>query len=114
MNNEDNVFSYELVVKFEQDESGQLKWFVQPDALIINTQHVSYEELASEGAPLSFMGIRALWEVLRENLVVLALDKANMYLWKDTSRRQAQQSLPSLDDIEGTVAGDPDETVVIH
>jgi hypothetical protein len=114
MSNEDSGFSYELVIKFVQDENGQLTWFIQPDNSIVNTQHLSYEELASDGAPLAFMGIRALWEVLRENLVPLALDKANMYLWKDVCRRQAQQSLPGSDETKGEVDGDVVEGVVIH
>ena len=49
------------------------------------------------GAPLSALGIRALWELLAENLVLLVLEKANGHLWKERYRLQDQRCLPLQD-----------------
>jgi len=114
MSNENIVCSHELVVRLDQLEDGTVNWLVQPDAPIADTSHASFDELARAGAPLSAMGIRALWELLAESLVVLALEKANGYLWKENFRQVRQQCLPGPDDFEGTVTTDAEETVVIH
>ena len=113
MSNENIVCSHELVVRFDQLEDGSVNWLVQPDASIEDTSHASFDELAAAGAPLSAMGIRALWELLGENLVFLALEKANGYLWKELYRLQRQQRLPGPD-VDGLVGGEAGEGVVVH
>jgi len=114
MSNKKAVFSHQLVVRFDDDDDGRVSWTVRPDNVILDTMNASYEELAEAGVPLAALGIRALWELLGENLVVLALDRANNYLLKDRFRRLEQLSLPESDDIEGTVVSDSEENAVIH
>ena len=114
MSKEKAVFSHELVVRFDEDENRQVSWSVRPDNMILDTMNASYEELVEAGAPLSALGIRVLWELLGENLVVFALDRANNYLLNDYCRRLAQLSLPKSDDIEGTVMSDSAESTVVH
>ena len=114
MSNEKAIYTHQLVIQFEQGADHSVNWLVQADEAVTNTIHASYEELAEAGAPLAALGIRALWDLLGENLIHLALDKANGYLWKERYRQQSQQCLPGPDDIDGTVVGDSEEVVVIH
>ena len=114
MSNKKAVFSHELIVRFDEDDGRQVSWSVRPDDAILDTMNASYEELVKAGAPLSALGIRVLWELLGENLVVLALDRANNYLLQDYCRRLEQSSLPEFDDIEGNLVNDSEESAVIH
>ena len=114
MSNENIVCSHELTVRFDQLEDGSVNWLVQPNEAVANTTHASFEELTAAGAPLAALGIRALWELLGENMVELALDRANNYLLRDYFRQLEQLSLPELEDIEGTVVSDSEESAVIH
>jgi hypothetical protein len=122
MSNENIVCSHELIVRFDQLEDGTVNWLVQPSDAVANTTHASFEELTAAGAPLSALGIRALWELLGEKLITFALDKANGYLWKQAYKRLDQQVTPGsfavegelAGDIEGGVDGDIVEGVVIH
>ena len=114
MSNDKVVYSHQLVIRFEQDADNSVNWLIQADEAITNTSHASYEELAKAGAPLAALGIRALWDLMSEDLIHLVLDKANGYLWKECYRQQNQQSLSGPDDIDGTVVGDSEEAVVIH
>lgn len=108
------VHSHQLTVTFEQDSDNNLSWTVQADDAVSNTCHASYEELARAGAPLAALGIRALFDLLGEDMMSLVLDKANGHLWKECYRLQVQQHLPGSDDIDGTLASDSEESVVIH
>ena len=60
------------------------------------------------------LGIRALFDLLGEDMMSLVLDKANGHLWRECYRLQVQQHLPGSDDIDGTLASDSEESVVIH
>ncbi len=114
MSNENIVCSHELVVRFDQLEDGTVNWLVQPSDAVANTTHASFDELATAGAPLSALGIRALWELLGEKLIAFALDKANGYLWKEAFKQLDQRV--ALDSFagEGELAGDAEEAVVVH
>ncbi len=114
MSNNKVVYSHQLVIRFEQDADNTVSWFIQADEAVANTSHASYEELARARAPLAALGIRALWDLLGEDMIHLVLDKANGYLWKECYKQQSQQCLPGPDDIDGTVVGDSEEVVVIH
>ena len=114
MSNNNVVFSHELTVRFEQDADNVVSWTVQADDAVANTCHASFEELVEAGAPLAALGIRALFDLLGEDLIRLVLDKANGYLWKECYRLQSQRCLPGGDDVDGTLVGDSDEAVVIH
>ncbi len=76
MSNENIVCSHELIIRFDQLEDGSVNWLVQPSAAVANTSHASFEELIEAGAPLSALGIKALWELLGEKLIAFALEKA--------------------------------------
>ena len=114
MSNEKAIYSHQLVVRFDQDADNVVSWIVQTDDAVANTCHASYDELAGAGAPLAALGIRALFDLLGEDMINLVLDKANGYLWKECYRLQGQQCLPGSDDIDGTVVGDSEEGVVVH
>mgnify|MGYP001550869188 CR=1 FL=1 len=113
MSNENIVCSHELVVRFDQLKDGSLNWLIQPDEAVENTSHASFDELAEAGAPLSAMGIRALWEMLRENLVFLALEQANGHIWKAGYLQTRPKNLPEPD-VEGLDEGEALEGVVVH
>ena len=114
MSNENIVCTHELTVRFDQLEDGSVNWLVQPSEAVANTTHASFEELTEAGAPLAALGIRALWELLGENLIGFALDKANGHLWKAAFLRLDQQVSPDSLALEGELAGDVDESVVVH
>jgi hypothetical protein len=114
LSNDKAVYSHELVVRFEEDDNCQINWTVRPDSAILNTMDSSLEELVEEGAPLAALGIRVLWELLGENLVALALDRANNYRLMDYFKRLQQPSLSEFDGIEGTAVNDSEDSAVIH
>ena len=114
MSNDKAVYSHELTVRFEQDANHNLNWIIQADESISSTSHASYDELAEAGAPLAALGIRALFDLLGESLINLVLEKANGHLWKERYRQQIQQVLPVPDDVDGNLAGDSEEAVVVH
>ena len=114
MSNENIVCSHELIIRFDQLENGSVNWLVQPSDAVANTTHASFEEMIEAGAPLSALGIRALWELLGEKLIAFALDKANGYLWKDAFKRLDQQAALDSFAVEGELASDVDESTVIH
>jgi len=100
MNDKTVIGSNELTVRYELCEDGSVNWVVQADDMVACILHVDYDELARDGAPLTVLGTKALWELLGENIAVLALEKANGYLWKEHFRRASEQQLPVLDEVE--------------
>ena len=114
MSNENPVHVNELVVTFETDDQNNVSWKVRADDSVANTLHASFDELVRIGAPLSALGIRALFEMLCENLVVLALEKGNLYQCKEYIREHAEICPGRVDDIDGVVVSDALEGVVIH
>ena len=114
MSNNNVVLSHELTIRFDQDADNVVSWTVQADDAVANTCHASFEELVEAGAPLAALGIRALFDLLGEDLIRLVLDKANGYLWKECFRLQSQRCLPGADDVDAALVCDPEEGVVIH
>ena len=114
MSNENIVCSHELIVRFDQLDDGSVNWLVQPSEAVANTTHASFEELAAAGAPLAALGIRALWELLGEKLIGVALERANGYLWKEAYRRLDQQVAGDSFAVEGELASDDEGSVVVH
>ena len=114
MSNENIVYSHELTVRLDQMEDGTVNWLVQPDTAVENTSHASLDELAVAGAPLSALGIRVLWEMLGENLIFLALERANGHLWKRAFNELQQHLADDPFAVEGELAGDAEEPVVVH
>ncbi len=114
MSNENIVYANELTVRFEQDENGTVSWSVKPDAAVDQTSHASFDELAQAGAPLSALATRALWELLYQEIIAVALDRGNMYLWKDCYRQLQNQTQVDSRTIEGELVSDAAEAIVIH
>ncbi len=92
MSNENAVYTHELTVRFEEDADSVVSWTIQADEAVSNTCHASYDELVRAGAPLAALGIRALFDLLGEDMIRLVLDQANGYLWKERYRQQSQQT----------------------
>ena len=114
MSTKDIVCSHELVITFDQLEDGSVNWLVKPSAAVASTSHASFEELVEAGAPLSALGIRALRELLSDNLITFALDRANGFLWKGAYKRLDQQVAPNSLTVEGELVSDVEESTVIH
>jgi hypothetical protein len=87
MSNKTPTFKHELHVVFEQDENSVVSWRVEVDEVIEQVEHLSYEELTAAGAPLAVLGISVLRELLCEQIIDLALSKADNYRWRDTFSR---------------------------
>ena len=75
MSNNKAVYSHQLTVTFEQDADNNLSWIVQADEAVSKTSHAGYEELVRAGAPLAALGIRALFDLLGEDMIRLVLDR---------------------------------------
>ena len=114
MSNEKPVYVNEVVITFEGDDQNNVSWSIRTDEMVTNSMHASFEELAKDGAPLSVMGIRALYEMLCENLVVLALEKGNLYQCREYLKGYQELCRGQVGDVEGGVDGDVLEGVVIH
>ena len=114
MSNERPVYVNELVVTFEGDDQNNVSWKVRADDSVNDTLHASFDELVRAGAPLSALGIRALFEILCENMIVLALEKGNLYQCREHIREHNELSLGGTDDIEGAMESDVMEGAVIH
>jgi hypothetical protein len=63
MNDEKVLCSNTLTIRFDQLEDNRVNWYVEPDDNVFETQALSLIELAECGAPLSALGIRALWKL---------------------------------------------------
>ena len=114
MSNDKPVYVNELVVTFEGDDPNNVSWKVRADDSVTDTLHASFEDLARAGAPLSALGIRALFEILCENMIVLALEKGNLYQFREHVREHNELCLGGADDVEDAVESAIMEGVVIH
>jgi hypothetical protein len=77
MSNERVVCSNVLTIRFDQLEDNRVNWYVEPDDKVLDTQSLSLIDLAECGAPLSVLGIRALWKLCVDGLVFNALEQAS-------------------------------------
>jgi hypothetical protein len=77
MSEENVLCSHELLIRFDQLEGNRVIWNVTVDEEVWETQTLSLIDLAECGAPLSAMGIRALWKLLLDGLMYSALEQAN-------------------------------------
>jgi hypothetical protein len=90
MSNDKKVYTHELAVRFECDETNLVNWEISTDHAVDNTLGASYEDLAGAGVPLSALGIRVLRDLLATGLLELALDKANNHIWRKYFERHAE------------------------
>jgi len=78
MSNETIVGVNELIIRFEQTEDENIViWSIIPDEKVYQTQDLSLMDLAECGAPISAIGIRALWKLCADGLVFTSLELAN-------------------------------------
>ena len=82
MSNEITIHKHELHVVFEEDESARINWTITADEPIERTLGLSCEELIEADAPLAALGIKVLHELLAEQMIDLALNKADNYRWR--------------------------------
>jgi len=114
MTSEKIVHSHQLVITITQDENADVYWKVLPDSAVDSTRDASYEELAEAGAPLAALGTRVLFDLLSEELISIALDKANNHIWQKQLiqlRQLMTAETPALED--GSIA-EEGEAMVIH
>lgn len=109
MSDKDILCTHELTVRFDQLKDGSLNWLIVPDEAIDSTSHASLDELAEAGAPLSAMSVRTLWDMLQNNLILLALEQANGHIWKASYLQIMPKNLP-----ERGAEGEALEGVVVH
>jgi len=114
MSNENPVYTNQVVVTFEGDDQNNVSWSVRADDSVADTLYASFEELAHSGAPLSVMGIRALYELLCDHMVVLALEKGNLYQCREYLKARDEKGSGVVEGLEGTLVGDVGEGVVVH
>ena len=77
MSKEKVLCSNVLTIRFDQLEDNRVNWYVEPDDDVLETQTLSLVDLAERGAPLSALGIRALWKLCIDGLVFNSLEQAN-------------------------------------
>jgi hypothetical protein len=77
MSEERVICSHHLSIRFDQLEGNRVNWYVEPDDEVRSAQGLSLIDLAECGAPLSALGIRALWKLCIDGLVFNALEQAN-------------------------------------
>ena len=97
MSEEKVLCSHELNIRFDQFEDNRIKWYVVPDADIRETQTLSLIDLAECGAPLSALGIRALWKLCMDGLVFNSLELANSITVEVGKRIAAGSTRAELD-----------------
>ena len=77
MNDEKVLCSNVLTIRFDQLEGNRVNWYVEPDDEVLETQTSSLIDLAERGAPLSALGIRALWKLCMDGLIFHSLEEAS-------------------------------------
>ena len=87
MSNENTIHKHELHVVFEEDENVVISWSIEADEPIEKTLDVSCEELTESGATLAALGIKVLHQLLAEQIIDLALNKADNYRWRNLFQR---------------------------
>lgn len=77
MSEEKVLCSNYLTIQFDQLEDNRITWYVTPDEKVGQTESLSLIDLAECGAPLSAIGIRALWKLCVDGLIFNALEQAD-------------------------------------
>ena len=89
MSEEEVLCSHELVIRFDQHQGNRVTWYVTPDEEVGHTESLSLIDLAECGAPLSALGIRALWKLCVDGLVYNSLEQANS-IQSEVGKRMAR------------------------
>ena len=86
MNEPNVVHTHELTIRFEQLEDGMIHYYLLPDQNVLDTHPASLISLAEWGAPLTLIGIRALWKYCHDGAVLSSLELASM-IKREVNRR---------------------------
>lgn len=78
MNEKNVVHTHELTIRFDQLEEGTINYYILPDQNVLDSHPASLISLAERGAPLTLMGIRALWKYCHDGAVLSSLELASM------------------------------------
>ena len=113
MSNENPGYVNQLVITFESDDRNNVTWTVRADDAVKATMHMDMAELVRAGAPLSALGIRALYDIVCENVLELALQRGNLYQCREWLQNLIE---PSADRANGndSLEGDVPAGVLIH
>ena len=106
MSNEEVITSHSMTVRFDLLPGNEVRWYAIPDKEGKVAHGFSPAELVRLGAPLSLLGIKALFKMCCDGLIVNALDQASLF------QREFRQPEPP----EGEVADLPclEESTAIH
>ncbi len=96
----------QLTIRFDQLEDGTVNYYVLPDQKIYATRDLSLMDMAEQRAPLSSLGIRALWKMCADGLVFTALETASAF------RDGVEQRIAASDDV--SEAQDSSGEIVLH
>ena len=77
MNDEKVLCSNTLTIRFDQLEGNRVNWYATPDDAVLGAEMLSLIDLAECEAPLSELGIRALWKLCVDGLIFNALEQAD-------------------------------------
>ena len=114
MSNENPRFLNQVVVTFESDDHYNVSWTVSPDEMVRDTLQMSLEELARAGAPLTVLGIRALYDALDDQQLVPALERGNLHQLREYIRQLSAGNEGAAESIENLPGDDVMEGVVVH
>jgi hypothetical protein len=103
-----------VVVTFENDDPYNVSWTVRPDEMVRDTLHLSLDELARAGAPLTVLGIRALYDALGDQHLVPALERGNLHQLREYIRRLNDPDADTAEGIDDMSADDALEGAVVH
>ena len=93
----------QLTIRFETLEDGTVKYYVLPDKKTYANRDMSLMEMAEQRAPLSSLGIRALWKMCADGLVFTALETASAFRDGVEQRIAASEDVSEAQDIPGEI-----------
>ena len=114
MSNESPRYVNQVVVTFESDDQYNVNWTIQPDDMVRNTLHMSLEDLARASAPLTVLGIRALFDAMDERQLMPALEKGNLHQLREYIRQLNAGHEGEAEGIEEMPDDGALEGVVVH
>ena len=101
---DEKVFCFnQLTIRFETLEDGRVKYYVLPDKKVYATRDMSLMDMAESRAPLSSLGIRALWKMCNDGLVFTALETASAFRDGVEQRIAASEVASEAQDMAGEI-----------
>ena len=87
MNSKEILHSHYVIVRFDEAAGSHLTWTGEVDEVSATVTDLGNQELLERGAPLAVMGILALRTLLAEQVIDLALNRADNVRWRDLFRQ---------------------------